>query len=277
MKLRLAPDQFMIILISVIAGILPNVIANVITASSIAVVLISSGFSLTAMLILLWIRPVFRLRFGLQIPLRTEDYPRYARKGIIAFVPAHILHKVPSEEQKSRQEYLLAAEQGDYKSLDFERSSFQPLVQAIMIHRSSLEHCWLISTGGQNGSRRYTDAFINFLRTEKGLQNCQFHDPNLYMIEPNDDEALIRKVRDMIDLIYRDAKKNYQLDSRNMIADFTNGLRSTSAGMILSCLDGARDVQFIGTHYDDDGKPTGELLPMLFRFEAQFVNRMDLP
>jgi len=277
MILGLKPDQIAIAVAGFLVGVFSNVIANMIAESSTTIKLVSFGLLILAAVVLFILRPVIMVRFGMQIPLREKEYARYARKGVIAFVPAHILYKVPREEQKSRQEYLKAAEGKDYLALDFERSSFQPLIEAISLHSARLEHCWLISTSGEHGSRRYVEALIEYLKNEKGLAHCQFHNPDQTMIEPNDDEALIRKVRDIIDQIYRDAKKEHRLEAKDIIADFTNGLRSTSTGMILSCLDGVRDVQFMGSHYDENGRPTGDLLPMLFKFEAQFINRMELP
>jgi hypothetical protein len=38
--------------------------------------------------------------------------------------------------------------------------------------------------------------------------------------------------------------------------------------MILACLDSDRDIQMIGTHYDAEGRPTGTLFPIVFKFQA---------
>ena len=75
------------------------------------------------------------------------------------------------------------------------------------------------------------------------------------------------KARDVVDGIYREAAAEYKLKPKDMIADITGGTKGMGLGMFFACVDGSRDLEFIGTHYDENAKPT-DLLPMIFDFEV---------
>jgi hypothetical protein len=40
-------------------------------------------------------------------------------------------------------------------------------------------------------------------------------------------------------------------------------------GMITACLDADRTVQFAGTAYDEDGKFSGDIFPVMFEFSTE--------
>jgi hypothetical protein len=59
------------------------------------------------------------------------------------------------------------------------------------------------------------------------------------------------------------------IPAKEMVANIITGVRSMTLGMVLTSLDGDRDIEFIGTHYDEFGNPTGDLLPITFSFEPK--------
>lgn len=273
MRSRITPDQILLGAAVTLVSVALNLAANLLGATPTGWQVLLIGLAAAAALLVAWFRrPTVAVRFGMQIPLHAEDYPVYARRGLIAMVPALGHPKVPFAERKDRLELLQAAQEGGYADLDFERSTFEPLILAAGIHRSRLEHCWLIATTGEGGSFAFAPALIEYLRREKGLAGCAFH---VETVDLNDDEALLRKVRDRVDRVLKSAAAEHGLPPGEIIADFTNGPRSIAAGLLLGCLDGQRDVQFIGTQYTD-GIPTGSLKPMLFRFEAQVIEQAKL-
>lgn len=273
MRTRITFDQVLIGAAVTLVSVALNLAANLLGATPKFWQVLLIGLAAAAALLVAWLRrPTVAVRFGMQIPLHAEDYPLYARRGLIAILPALGHPKSAPGERKLRPALLQAAQEGRYADLDFEHSTFEPLILAAGIHHTRLEHCWLIATGGESGSEAFAPALCEYLRREKGLAKCEFH---LETVDLNDDEALLRKVRDRVDRVFKAAAGEYGLPPGEMIADFTNGPRSIAAGMLLGCIDGHRDVQFIGTRYTD-GIPTGSLKPMLFRFEAQVIEQANL-
>lgn len=275
MKHFFRPVQIIVALAGFVVGVFGNVAANLLSGSSWPILLIFMGILILSIIALLFLRPAWRVRIGAPISLYNQaDCERYAKRGIIGVISLYKPIKVPSAEQLKAQDYLNAARNLEYKKLDLERSSLEPLIQAIASHSSRLEHCWLITTGGNNGSSSYAAVLIEYLRNEKGLAHCQFHADSSYTLEPEKDDAeIVRKTRDMIERIYEEALKEYQLSSQELIADFTGGPRTISLGLILGCLDGSRDIQLMGTEYDDNAQPVGDLTPMIFDFEMELINK----
>ncbi len=208
--------------------------------------------------------------------LRTEQEEKEnARQGVIAFISLYNPFKSEKADKLTLQQRLDAAQALDYEALDLEHSNLEPVIRAIYTHRAGLKHCWLISTtsvlGGQAGSLPYTGVLIKYLREVKGMQ-CSFHGGEPYAVSLDDDALVTLRTRDRIDAAFKEAK-SLGIETNQVVADFSAGVRSMTLGMILACLDGSRDIQFIGTHYDEAGKPTGGLFPILFDFEPKIEDR----
>ena len=71
-----------------------------------------------------------------------------------------------------------------------------------------------------------------------------------------DDDALIcDKAYQITNNIFEVARKNYKLKPKDIIVDVTGGTRSMNLGLTLASLHKDRDIQIIGTSYNDDGSP----------------------
>lgn len=271
MKLNITIDQVLIGVTGFILGVFGNVVANWLSGSSLPILVIFGGLLVLVLLFRARYRQVYQIKISAPVTIRDEnECERYARQGLVSCVSLFNPVKIPKEKQLSAATYRQAALEHNFTTLDFENSNFEPLIRAVTTHRCKLSHCWLISSKG--GSDVFIEALVDYLRTVKGI-TCQFHYEDYLLSPERDDAETVKKTRDIVDQIFLEAKKDYQIDPDNMIADFTGGTRGMSTGLILACLDTSRDIQFIGTHYDEQAKPTGELLPMIFEFEPVLVNK----
>lgn len=212
------------------------------------------------------------VRMGPAIALRTEsDYKLNARKGLIYFIPSYNPVKVEKTKQLTGEQVLAAVENKDYGKLELEKSNFETAIKAITCHKSALRHCWLIATGGKDGSWYLVPLFEKYLQEQQGMMECKFHyGPDYQVSFEGDDTDVVEKTHRLIKSIFQLAIEKYNLTENDIIADITSGPRSMPLGMILACLDGTRDIEFIGTPYKN-GKPEGKLIPMIFNFEPQLV------
>lgn len=257
-------------------GVVLNVVQDYVTASGGAVltvfVVLAAVFGLAALWYQSRPQPMQAMMKSPVTLRRPVDRLTYARKGLIVFVSLYRPigkggSKLPPEK------WAAAAQAGDYEALDLPHSNLATAVASIISHQHRLEHCWLISTarnGQQSGSVTYAPILVQYLRQEKGMVDCRFYgaaDNSLAI--PLDDDALVAsKTRDMVNEIFKQAD-GLGLTDNDMVADFSGCPRSMALGMILACLDRNRDIQFVGTHYDAQGRPVGDLFPVLFAFEPE--------
>jgi hypothetical protein len=124
----------------------------------------------------------------------------------------------------------------------------------------------LLTTTGREvaGSRPYAPLLAAYLR-QQGLK-CKFHYGQPYCISLDDDALVLSKTYDQVQHIFQQAAR-LGLNPQELVADITTGVRSMTLGMVLACLNGDQDVEFIGTHYDAQGRPVGDLFPIIFSFE----------
>lgn len=225
---------------------------------------------IAGMIIIAVVLLVIRLRHPLKdidvaihspIILRSEEQKQqHARRAFIGFTP---LYK-PSEDAKQ------AIAKGQFEKLDIERSNLYPTIQAILTHAANLEHCWLITTEGENpeeSTRATANLLEKYLREKEELRRCKFHISNIYTVRLDDDPLVLRNTYECVKGIF-DQATGMGLTPRDIIADFSSGMRSMMLGMILASLNGDRDIEFMGTHYDEKGLPKrGEIFPIIFSFE----------
>jgi len=165
------------------------------------------------------------------------------------------------------EERLAAVERLDFERLNVRESNLQPTLEAILSHAGRLEHCWLLATRGEEvaGSLPYARLLAEYLSTSEGVR-CQFHYGEEYTISLNDDALVLNKTYDQVRQVFREAAQ-LDIPPREMVADITTGVRSMTLGMVLACLDRDQDIEFVGTHYDAQGRPVGNLFPIIFSFE----------
>lgn len=135
-----------------------------------------------------------------------------------------------------------------------------PAERAILHHwnggqASHLLHCWIVCTQQSECSAQELEKKL----IDRSLsQGCALHyGENYWMDDPeNLGEQLSLCVADdsindpiyiqrLINCIYADARTRYGLEESEMIADFTGGTKSMSAGILLACATAARRLQYI--------------------------------
>lgn len=205
--------------------------------------------------------------------IRTAgDAERYARRGYVGFVPLYKPLRHSAANQLSVEQRLEAAKNLDFDALDIANSNLQPTVQAISTHAARLGHCWLLSTACADpsapGSQPYVRLLAEYLRQVKNLR-CHFHygEPR-YCVPLDDDSLVLSKTYDHVRDIFIEAEK-LGIGPQEIIGDVTTGTRSMMLGIALACLDQDHDFEFVGTRYNEEGQPTGALLPVIYSVEAQ--------
>ncbi len=94
----------------------------------------------------------------------------------------------------------------------------------------------------------------------------QFYYGEPFTIWLDDDALVLGKTYDQMKAVLAQALR-LKLSPAEVVADITTGIRSMALGMVLACLDGEQDVEFVGTRYNERGQPAGELFPIIFSFE----------
>ena len=202
--------------------------------------------------------------------IRTHvDVLYYARAGFVGFVPLFNPKRESSAAQLSMDERLDAARNLDFERLHLEESNLEPTIKAIRTHaqEGTLKHCWLLATVGQNapGSLPYARLLAEYL-SQEGL-GCEFHYGDRYTIPLDDDALVLSKTYDLVKRVLEEANQ-LKITARDLVADITTGFRSMTLGMVLACLSRERDIEFIGTRYNEAGMPDrGGLTPIIFSFE----------
>ncbi len=196
---------------------------------------------------------------------------RHSKRGLVAFVslyrprPKNALFENYAQEIGAQ-----LANKGDHATLDLAESNLKPLLAAIDAHKSTLEHVWLVSTEANNqnsGSYPFASLVAQYY-TEREDVSAKFYYED-HVISMGNDLSVATETKDVVERIFRHAQNQYGLGAAQIAADFTGCPRSMTLGMFLACLDERRDIQFIGTDYGADARPTGELYPVLYSFETR--------
>ena len=203
--------------------------------------------------------------------IRTEMEKRSAaRPGLIGMVSLYRPMKGSCVPSSKPEDWKAAAERLDYAYLDLPHSNLAPLIEAITMHVSKLKHCWLITTTSTDarfwGSNVYAPVLIAYLQAVCQV-NCTFHYGPELELPLDDDAEVFTRTLERTRYALAEARQ-LGLAEEDVIGDFTGGVRGMTLGMILSRLDGDRDLQMIGTHYAPDGAPEPPLLPIVFSFET---------
>jgi hypothetical protein len=126
-----------------------------------------------------------------------------------------------------------------------------------------LQHCWIIC-GGEK-SLDTAEAMVNDL-VGQGLPRRMFYygaaiadvtNPRV-MLTLSPDERWAQDpnyIRRLVEAIYQEAQMQYGLSEREMIADYTGGTKSMTAGVILACVKPTRRLQYWLSDYDENRQP----------------------
>jgi hypothetical protein len=200
-----------------------------------------------------------------------QEAKMYARQGFIGFVPLFTPKHDSTASKLSFEQRIEAVKNLDFDTLEVEQSNFAPTIKAILSHQRELKHCWLLATTGSaskaQGSIIFAKLLAEYLRQKYGIK-CNFYYGDDYIISLDEDSQVLGKTYDLVQQVFKEVKHK-KLSAREIVADITTGFRSMTLGMILACLDEERDIEFIGTHYDERGKPDGSLIPIIFNFKPQ--------
>jgi hypothetical protein len=137
-----------------------------------------------------------------------------------------------------------------------------PAKRAIEHHwnngNGDLAHCWLICT---EKSLPIAETLVNQF-AEQGIPRRFFHYGESYQFpdSENSDRTFTLLVdpqyehdptyiRRLIDSIYVDAEARYRLPETEIIADYTGGTKSATAGTVLACTRPGRKLQYIVSDY----------------------------
>lgn len=275
--MRIRPSVLIPGVVSAGSNIIFNVVSNLISGAPIPIltlVVTTLGIFLVVAFIFHLLKPdyVSPELYATRTIHSKEDRERYARRGLIVFVSLYNPIKIKVVDQLTVTQRIQAAKSSDYARLDFLKSNLEITITAIKTHASKLEHCWLVATkNGENSSSfTYIPALVKYLEKVEGIQ-CKFHYSEALTVSQDDDAEIAQKTIDIMKIINKDAEK-LKLKPKEMITDFSGGPRITSFGLILSSLGKDSDVQYVGTHYDDEARPKGDLFPIIFEFKPEIKN-----
>jgi hypothetical protein len=110
----------------------------------------------------------------------------------------------------------------------------QSAFDAIDFHRTRLQHCWLIASGGERGSlnRAYE------LRDYFTARRITMH---VWQVE---DAMSIQETYRLVDLLYTQQVPAHDLAEHEVIADITGSTKPMTVGMVLAC-GTSRPIQYM--------------------------------
>lgn len=129
-----------------------------------------------------------------------------------------------------------------------------------------LEHCWIVC-GGEKTLIVAKSMVAELIQDLKIPERVFHYLPDYTLLDPKHSRSLITLVpnlheandpniiRQIVEAIYKDAKDKYNLDESDIIADYTGGTKSMTAGLILACTIPTRRLQYILSEFTPDNKP----------------------
>jgi hypothetical protein len=127
-----------------------------------------------------------------------------------------------------------------------------PAERAINFHwrngTGKLKHCWIICT---DSSLAPVNAMVDRLNDTGGLQFYhgtynELKDDfgnQMSLLVPQDDIDDPNYFQKLVDAIYQDANSK-GLQNNEIVADYTGGTKSMTAGMVIACIDSSRQLQY---------------------------------
>ncbi len=119
---------------------------------------------------------------------------------------------------------------------------------AVKYHARKLEHLWLIAS---SRTSEMAETLKAEYRDEQKTGDVQTH----IIVLTNDDIYSHEATEAQVERIYSDLPEGFAQD--DVIADFTGGTKSMTAGMIMACLDADRPLEYVPQKYRtaSDGRP----------------------
>jgi CRISPR-associated protein (Cas_Cas02710) len=159
--------------------------------------------------------------------------------------------------------------------------------KAILHHWQSgegeLQHCWIICGGRQ--SLAAAEAMVSDL-VAMGLPRRMFHygdemaiadvqNPQVMLaLSPSEQRAQDPNyIRRLVEAIYAQAQVQYGLAEEEMIADYTGGTKSMTAGVILACAKPTRRLQYLMSEYDGQLKPVNSrMMEVMIEYRMKAID-----
>ncbi len=125
--------------------------------------------------------------------------------------------------------------------------------------KGDLEHCWIIC-GGEK-ALTVTKEIIKSLDIPENIFHFERDYPLSDPENPKNQLSLVlnpedandpNQIRKIVEAIYQDAKENYDLYDSDIIADYTGGTKSMTAGLVLACASPDRRLQYVLSDYIDN-------------------------
>lgn len=118
------------------------------------------------------------------------------------------------------------------------------------LDKGKLERCWII-TGGPKSEEQARSAIADLL-SDPDLR----FEPDMFRLErmTAEDVGNPERIREKIEEIYASLPEGW--DESDVVADYTGGTASVSAGMVLACASPGRNLQYMRPlELGDDGRP----------------------
>lgn len=125
--------------------------------------------------------------------------------------------------------------------------------------KGDLEHCWVICGGEQ--ALTATKEIIKSLNISEDIfhfdSDYPLSDPEnpkkpLSLVLKPEDANDPNQIRKIVEAIYQDARDKYDVYDSDIIADYTGGTKSMTAGLVLACASPDRRLQYVLSDYIDN-------------------------
>lgn len=138
---------------------------------------------------------------------------------------------------------------------------------AIDYHLPALKHCWLIGTI----ESQPTAAALS--QRYGGRVQIHYGSPD-YVVHPDEMKSTYDRV---VQILEQATSQDYGLTTKDLIADFTGGLKPMTAGMTLACLAHNTDLQYMKAPRDAHGQVISGATPEPIRIDTTFFPTVSLP
>jgi hypothetical protein len=218
-----------VLLTLVIQGVVPNLVSNYVQQNFLVSTVVIAAMSIVYLL-LLWVENHFAKQSRMELTLVQKENPT-PRKGLIVFMSPG--------------------------------TRTTPAENAVKAHLAALEHCWVISGPDRPGHKPTSSENAETLKGKfqrAKTTSITFH------LKPLLDEDDPQKSYYLVRSIYEEAKA-FGLSERDIIADYTGGTKSMTAGMVLACSTSEeRDAEYmkaLQVTSTGTASPSAEAVPVM--------------
>jgi hypothetical protein len=182
-------------------------------------------------------------RRNLRLPMRVANLKRpEPHRGLIASLsPYRDLGRAKAKTPEEAVGRLGNVADDQEARADLLQSNWGPLLVALEHHGEAMTHCWLLCSRGEKGSHAQFAAAAQMVRIVTNKADGEIVCQEVEIEEPHNVGEVARKVQE----IYEEARTGANLTAGEIIADFTSGLASMSAGMVLATLGAEQEVEYL--------------------------------